>query len=102
VGIIVSARLKISNSCVRQGYADLVERGCRLAQELGKQIDESPAFELLEPVRLKSLCFTLATGDEPPSLAAIRQYLAIVAGQWYCLSDIDDPSRAGGHPGVNH
>ncbi|GAB4431412.1 MAG: pyridoxal-dependent decarboxylase [Anaerolineae bacterium] len=62
----------------RQGYAELVERGCRLARMLGQRLEESAAFELLAPVRLNGICFTPATGGAPPSLADIQHYLAIV------------------------
>jgi glutamate/tyrosine decarboxylase-like PLP-dependent enzyme len=62
----------------RQGYAEMIERACRLAQKFGQQIEESAAFELLAPMRLNGLCFTLATNGEPPSLADIQHYLALV------------------------
>lgn len=59
----------------REGYAEIVERNCRLARWLGARIDESPAFDLLAPVRLNGICFTLADEENSPSLDRIRRYL---------------------------
>lgn len=59
----------------REGYAEIVERNCRLARWLGARIDESPAFDLLAPVHLNGICFTLADEENSPSLGRIRRYL---------------------------
>ncbi len=59
----------------REGYAEIVERNCRLARRLGRQIDESEAFDLLAPVRLNGVCFTLADGGCDSDLDRIRRYL---------------------------
>ena len=59
----------------KQGYEEIVERNCQLAQWLGQQIDESDTFELLSPVRLNGICFTLATREGAPSAEAVRKYL---------------------------
>ncbi|MFM9840443.1 MAG: pyridoxal phosphate-dependent decarboxylase family protein [Cyclobacteriaceae bacterium] len=47
----------------KEGIKDIVENNIRLAQLFGKFIKESTAFELLAPVRLNTVCFTLH-GDE--------------------------------------
>jgi glutamate/tyrosine decarboxylase-like PLP-dependent enzyme len=59
----------------KQGYTEIVERNCQLAQWLGTQIDNSDTFELLSPVRLNGVCFTLATESNPISLKTIKSYL---------------------------
>jgi glutamate/tyrosine decarboxylase-like PLP-dependent enzyme len=47
----------------KEGIKDIVDNNIQLAQLFGKFIDESTAFELLAPVRLNTVCFTLR-GDE--------------------------------------
>lgn len=59
----------------KEGYREIVERNCQLAQWLGKQIDASDTFELLAPVRLNGICFTFATGENKVSLEIIKEYL---------------------------
>jgi glutamate/tyrosine decarboxylase-like PLP-dependent enzyme len=59
----------------RAGYAEIVERNCRLARWLGARVDESDAFDLLAPVRLNGVCFTLADAGDGPSLDRIQRYL---------------------------
>ena len=48
----------------RQGYQDIVENNVALAQRLGALIKQSAAFELLAPVRLNTVCFTVAHRPE--------------------------------------
>ena len=59
----------------KQGYAEIVERNCQIAQWLGKQIDASDAFELLSPVRLNGVCFTFATEKNKISVDVVKKYL---------------------------
>ena len=59
----------------KQGYAEIVERNCQLAQWLGTQIDLSDTFKLLSPVRLNGICFTFAMGEDTASLEVVKDYL---------------------------
>lgn len=62
----------------RQGYAAIVERCCELAQWLGDQIAAASEFQLLAPVRMNGICFTLASPDAPVSLDDVQRFLARV------------------------
>jgi glutamate/tyrosine decarboxylase-like PLP-dependent enzyme len=47
----------------RKGIQEMVENNIQLAQLFGKSLEKENAFELLAPVRLNTVCFTLR-GDE--------------------------------------
>ena len=48
------------------GYREIVDRDCRLARAFGEKVRESGHFELLAPVRLNIVCFTLRNPDNTP------------------------------------
>ena len=47
----------------KEGYQEIIENSVEMALFLGRFIEESPGFELLAPVRLNTVCFTLK-GEE--------------------------------------
>ena len=59
----------------KEGYAEIVERNCQLAEWLGEEIDRSDAFELLAPVHLNGICFTFKKGGERASFDLVKAYL---------------------------
>lgn len=61
----------------RTGYAEIVERCCDLAFQLGEWIEEHPKFIRLAPVRLNGVCFTLADAEgKPRDSKAVADFLA--------------------------
>lgn len=60
------------------GYQEVVERNCSLAEVLSKKIEESKNFKLLADTRLNVVCFTINLGDHSATLEEIQQFLKIV------------------------
>lgn len=58
----------------REGYQDVVERSVENAQKLGGLIEQSADFQLLAPVRLNCVCFTLKE-KTPAEVSAFLQKL---------------------------
>jgi glutamate/tyrosine decarboxylase-like PLP-dependent enzyme len=60
----------------KQGHQEIVERNCELAQYFGRLIQNSNDFELLSPVRMNVVCFTLAGSKS--AMDEIRAFLNAV------------------------
>ena len=56
----------------KNGYREVVENSIAMANLFGQYIDTSDRFEMLAPVRLNNICFTLS-GDE--SQDRVTQFL---------------------------
>jgi glutamate/tyrosine decarboxylase-like PLP-dependent enzyme len=60
----------------KEGYTEIVERNCEVAQYLGELIQSSDDFKLLAPVRMNVVCFTLAQEDLTTEI--IKKFLEAV------------------------
>lgn len=60
------------------GYQELVERNCSLAQLLSKKVEESKDFRLLSITRLNVVCFTINVREHNATLEQIQQFLNLV------------------------
>ncbi len=58
----------------REGYQDIVERNVANAQKLGDLIEQSVDFQLLAPVRLNCICFTLTNKTAAEVSAFLTQF----------------------------
>lgn len=62
----------------QEGYREIIERNCELAQLLSKKINESENFKLLATTRLNVVCFTIQFGEYNMTLENIQQFLNLV------------------------
>lgn len=54
----------------KEGYREIVRRNISQAKKLGDFVDRSDQFELLAPVRLNTVCFTLKEEKDPNKVNA--------------------------------
>ncbi len=59
----------------KDGYRELIDDCIAAAQQLGHFVEVSNFFELLAPVRLNTVCFTLRGEDNPERITAFLQKL---------------------------
>ena len=62
----------------QDGYQEIVERNCILAELLSKKVEESKNFKLLSVTRLNVVCFTINAGENNATLDQIQQFLKLV------------------------
>ncbi|WP_414151768.1 pyridoxal phosphate-dependent decarboxylase family protein [Acetobacterium carbinolicum] len=62
----------------QNGYQEIIERDCELAQLLSEKIHESKNFKLLSTTRLNVVCFTINFGEVAMKLENIQQFLNLV------------------------
>lgn len=62
----------------KNGYKEIIERNCELAQLLSEKIKESKNFRLLSTTRLNVVCFTINTYEKELELENIQQFLNLV------------------------
>jgi glutamate/tyrosine decarboxylase-like PLP-dependent enzyme len=76
----------------REGHREIVERCADLAGELGRRIAASDALELLAPVRLNVVCFTLRGAAGEAGSDAVRRFLAAIQadGRAYLTGTVYD------------
>lgn len=60
----------------KNGYRDIVERTCSMAQRLAMHIANDDGFKLLSPVRLNIVCFTIA--DTKADASLVQNFLQAV------------------------
>lgn len=57
----------------REGHQEIVERNCALAYKLGDGLSRLSGFELLAPVRMNVVCFTLKTAKSAETIQLFLQ-----------------------------
>lgn len=62
----------------KNGYQEIIERNCELAQLLSEKIHESKNFKLLSTTRLNVVCFTIHFGEHSMTLENIQRFLNVV------------------------
>jgi len=60
----------------KEGYQQIVENNIALSLQLGEKIQASHVFELLAPVRLNTVCFTLADHKDQPE--KVKAFLTVL------------------------
>lgn len=62
----------------QNGYQEIIERNCELAQLLSEKIYESKNFKLLSATKLNVVSFTIQVGEHTMTLENIQQFLNLV------------------------
>jgi glutamate/tyrosine decarboxylase-like PLP-dependent enzyme len=73
----------------REGHCEIVERNCAMAKKLGDWLEQSPKFDLLSPVRMNVVCFTLSGHQSATEVNAFLDRIRIDGRAYFTQTTYD-------------